>query len=445
MNRKSFLHTAGLGVLSLPFFVHGIGSIGLQRHDSRSMLLSSFGSGRASGYAEANKILTLHGKTHVTWLNSKENTFQVMIRTFDHRKQKWSPAYEVGDAYDNHGGAALTVDSKGYLHIIYYPHHREMRYRISSRPNDASAWEEEQTFGERCTYPSLICGKDDTLYFTCRRSFDEQNWQVELWKKAPDQSWVGPHPLLRSQYPGYAHFQESLAWGPGWKTLHVCCRIHEKTDDEAYGRIQTVGYMKSSDFGQSWTDSAGQTLNLPVTSSSIERLAVGGVDAGSLLRAGAMTTDLNGNAWLVYSKQENGLGDSYLVKIAPASEKQQIPLKGFLPKEYQTWDLIMSGGVSCSVEGDLFVVAQIQQIEDMAKSWGHPSTEIVLFHSQDHGETFGCQQISPANPGIPNWLPNIERKTGHNIIKGKPAVLYTAGTAGSSNTDILSNEVYCWI
>ena len=104
----------------------------------------------------------------------------------------------MGEAYDNHGGPALALDSKGYLHIVYYPHHHPFRYRRSKRPNDASEWGPEEQFGTKCTYPTLLCGPDNSLYLTCRES-DVNPWAVNLYKKAPDRSWAEVGPLLRAQ------------------------------------------------------------------------------------------------------------------------------------------------------------------------------------------------------------------------------------------------------
>ena len=93
------------------------------------------------------------------------------VRTLDRRTGDWSPTATVGEAYDNHGGPALTIDSSGFLHIVYYPHHHAMRYRKSKRPNDASEWGEEVLIGEGLTYPTFVCGQDDTLYLSGRRRF----------------------------------------------------------------------------------------------------------------------------------------------------------------------------------------------------------------------------------------------------------------------------------
>ncbi|MDP7050839.1 MAG: hypothetical protein QF600_02855, partial [Verrucomicrobiota bacterium] len=115
MNRRTFInHTTAL-VASGP-------AVSLMAKPSEKLhLLSKQGCGRASGYAEANKIITAKGKTHVAWIDSPPEGFRVRVATLNQKTGKWSPTYTVGQAKDNHGGPALTMDSKGYLHIAYFP------------------------------------------------------------------------------------------------------------------------------------------------------------------------------------------------------------------------------------------------------------------------------------------------------------------------------------
>ena len=86
-------------------------------------LLSSSGSGRATAYIESNKIISHQGKTHVTWLDTPNEGFRIKARTLDQASGAWSEEVTVGEAIDNHGGPALTIDREGYLHIVYFSHH----------------------------------------------------------------------------------------------------------------------------------------------------------------------------------------------------------------------------------------------------------------------------------------------------------------------------------
>lgn len=443
MHRRMFLRDmallgTGFTMLDQPFL---IGTHDKSRY-ANPFRLSTQGCGRATGYAETNKIVSKDDKTHVSWLDSTPEGFRVRVRTFDKRTGQWSSACTVGEAYDNHGGPALTIDSKGFLHIIYYPHHHAMRYRRSVNPNDASAWTDEVLFGEKCTYPTLLCGPDDVLYFTCRRSFSDAFWQAELWTKAPGEDWKGPRPILTGRYPGYTHFQESLYWGEDQKIIHLCCRIHEKTDQGSYGRIQTVGYLQSRDLGKTWQTFAGVQLETPVDAGRIDIIEEGGLDFGKVLRAGAMAVDGRGTPHLVYSIEQNNHAESFLARPDSKGGWEKTLLNQYLPKRWQDWSMLMPGGVSFNQKGKMFVVFQLAQWPAGESSWGHPSCEIGMLTARKPYADFSFELLSEENREIPHWLPSIERATGYHPIRRKPAVLFTAGSRGEGLKDVLSNEVY---
>ncbi len=73
-------------------------------------VLSERGCGRATAYSEANKIVTIGDKTHVSWLATEKGKFLVKIQTLDRGTGEWSKVYTVGQAFDNHAGPALTCD-----------------------------------------------------------------------------------------------------------------------------------------------------------------------------------------------------------------------------------------------------------------------------------------------------------------------------------------------
>ena len=423
-------------------FFSCVGGLGIAAALPREkpFLLSKQGCGRATGYAEANKIVTVGKKTHVAWLDSPPEGFRVRVRTLDRETGKWSATKTVGEAADNHGGPALTVDGKGFLHIVYHPHHHPFRYRRSSRPNDASEWEEEVRFGERCTYPTMLCGPDGTLYLTCRRSFRDRPWQMELWTKPTGGAWSGPVVVARARYKGYAHFQESLAWGKGGR-LHLFCRFHEKTDRGGYGRIQTVGAMQSDDLGKTWRRSDGGLIEGPATAETVDVLAEGGVDRGRGLRAGGMAVDPEGTPCLVYSETEGGRGRTILARPRRKGGWDRTELNRHLPKEWKDRQLVMPGGLTFDRRGRMVIAATLKAVGEGEKSWGHPSNEVVRLESSDGGARFSFRMISSPDARTPHWLPNIERPTGHHRVPEKPGILYTSGPRGAKNTDLLSNRV----
>ena len=408
---------------------------------SQPVLLSEHGCGRATGYAEANKIVTFGDRTHVAWLDSPPEGFRVRIRTLDHSTGEWSRTYTLGAAQDNHGGPALTIDSDGFLHIVYSPHHHPMRYRKSKRPNDASEWEQEVAFGERLTYPTLVCGKNNTLLLTARRSFSDRPWQVELWTRTAGGAWQNGQAILAARYPGYAHFQESLAWGSDHRALHLCCRFHEKSDDQAYGRLQAVCYLMSPDAGRSWRRSDGSAVSLPATADSADVLATGGVDHERILRAGAMAVDANDRPHIVYSLEENGRSRLLIARPGEGSWKQ-MDLRESVTPQWSTWNITAPAGMTFTSAGEMIVAAQIQLPEAGQSTWGHPTNEVVFFRSRDDGRTFSFALITAPDPQRSHWLPNVERATGYNAVPAQPGILYTAGPPGETNRDLLSNGVF---
>ncbi len=406
--------------------------------------LSENGCGRATGYAETNKIVTVGDKTHVTWLDSEGSHFIARIRTLDHATGTWSETVTLGGAYDNHGGPALTVDGEGYLHVVFYPHHHAFRYRRSVRPNDATEWTDSVSFGSKCTYPTMVVGPDNTLYVTARTS-DAAKWGVKLYEKEPEGTWTESTTLLRSSYNNYSHFQESLCWGPDHQTLHLMARFY------ASGSSHAIGYMKSTDFGKTWTKSDGSPIALPGTEDTLDIVESvppslwSEYTSGATLRAGCLAVDPEGIPHLLYNTMTDHEfprqswiatpnGDGTWNKTG-LNEKCDVLPEG--------WGLGMPGGITINEDGRIFVTATMCSDTNYDDLWGGPASEVVWMESNDGGTTFSSVVVSNVDPNSANWLPSIERPTGFNEI-GVPTLIYTAGEKGSGVGDILSNGVV-WV
>jgi len=440
MKRREFMKTALAGATgaALGRFLPGQGFPGPPPRQG-AFLLSTTGCGRATGYAETNKIVTFGSKTHVAWLDSTSEGFRVRIRTLDNPTGEWSPAYTVGEAFDNHGGPALTVDSKGYLHIVYYPHHHPFRYRRSARPNDASQWEEEIRFGRRCTYPTLLCGPDNTLYLTCRESV-ENPWVVNLYTKRPESDrWEGPRTILRALKTGYAHFQEALAWGTDRRTIHLSCRFYDGNP----GVGHTVGYLRSRDLGLSWERSDGARVALPATAQTVEVLAGGADRSQTGWRCGAIAVDRAGRPYVLYSTTATRPFRSWIARLEGPGAWSKRPLLGEIEKHHSGWGACMPGGVTFDTGGRMFITLTLKKTSARSDEeiWGHPSSEVILLESPDGGKSFASRLVSKPDPNEAHWLPNIERPTGWNAV-ARPGLIYTAGPPGSNNRQRVSNKVW---
>ncbi len=408
--------------------------------ENRPFLLSSSGCGRATGYAESNKIVTLGSHTHVAWLDSENGKFLVKARTLDRASGQWSATTTVGDAKDNHGGPALTIDSKGFLHIAYGPHHHPMQYRRSMRPNDVSRWGDEERVDTRATYPTLVCGADDTLYLTCRVSRPGP-WHVHLLRKPAGGEWGKPTAILEASASGYSHFQEAMTFSPDGKTLHLSCRFHGGRPRRGH----TVSYLRSTDGGDTWTRSNGAVVALPATAATAEPVARAAEGVGYGLRCGAIAVDARGRPLLLHSYYDDVPIEAWVSRLDAPGKWTTRSLLPHLPPSWKGHGLTLPGGLCYDAAGRLLVVLTRIRPPDGADEtvWGHPSSEIALLVSQDGGERFEARLLSKPDETRPHWLPSIERPTGHNRVS-TPGIIFTDGTRGENNRQVVANRVW-WV
>lgn len=405
-------------------------------------LLSATGSGRATAYLESGKIITFQGRTHVTWLDTPPEGFRIMIRTLDHASGQWSPAVTVGEAVDNHGGPALTVDASGYLHIVYFSHHHPFRYHRSVRPNDASAWGAMEQFGVDLTYPTLLCAPDGSLILSARRSFEDRPWELELWTKAPGAVWMRQRSVLRSRQLNYSQFATSMMWAPDHRRLLLSFRIYELPDYEKKDAITAVSCITSPDSGETWTKLDGSPLTLPATVDDLDNLVVCDSRDGRVADTGSMAVSPEGTPYLTYSVKNAVTAECYLVALSPGGGRRQVLLNPYLPATHRGWAMVHQGGVVCTADGRLIVVSTLMDMKPGTELWAHPSTEIAQFISQDGGRTFTAGLLSSPDPQVPHWLPNLEKPTGFNETPPHLGMIYTAGGAGAGLGDVLRNQVW---
>ena len=405
-------------------------------------LLSSEGSGRATAYLESGKIVTFRGRTHVAWLDTPPEGFRIRIRTLDHATGTWSEAWTIGEAADNHGGPALTIDAEGYLHVVFYSHHHPFRYRRSVRPNDASEWGPVEEFGLHLTYPTLLCAKDGTLILSARRSHDDRPWELETWRKSPGGAWQRGPSLLRSRQPNYSQFAASMAWAPDHERLFLSFRIYEMPDYETKDAVTGVGCITSPDGGRTWTRLDGTPLPAPAMLDDIDTIITCDSREGRIADAGSMAVSPEGTPFITYSVKTRETGETYVATPLPGGGWRRLQLNQFLPDDLRNHAMILQGGVVFKGNAQPVVVATIMDLKPGEESWGHPSTDIVRFDSVDGGRSFTARPLVVPDVTMPRWLPNLEKRTGFNENPPHPGVVFTAGSAGSGLGDVLSNKIW---
>ena len=430
MNRRTFLE-CGAAALALPKL--------LRRDDRSSFLLSRRGCGRATGYAETNKIVSRDGRRHVAWLDSEGEEFLVRVRSLDEASGSWSPTITVGEAQDNHGGPALTQDAEGFLHLVHGPHHGPFLYRRSLRPNDASAWGEQEAFGRTCTYPTLVCAQDGTLICTGRVSHGDRAWEMQRWQRAPGGEWSAPKVLMRADHGGYAHFQEALSWGPDQESLHLSVRFYSKR------RGHTVAHARSRDRGLTWRGSDGGELPSPFTARDVLPIRQDRESEGVGLRCGSLAVDANDAPHVLVSSYDSLPMQTWLYSLRPGEAGPSWharDLRELLPATYRDWGLTQPGGLVLTPAGELVIVLTLIRPDSTVDKvlWGHPTSEPVLLRAASVTGELSFELLTEPDPARPRWLPSLERPTGTSQVP-RPGLLYTDGGKGGGNSDILANDV----
>ena len=379
----------------------------------RRVELSTTGSTRGTAYAMSNKVLHLGTKLHVAWLDSVSN---IMIRTLDLETGQWTESLLLGVGVDNHSGPSLASDSKGYLHVVFGPHHDPMTYRKSLRPNDASAWTEPITFGERLTYPSLVCGPDDTLYMTARGGPNPP--ALVLHRKPAGGVWSDRITILDPNIPpGYTQYSNSLAVD-GQGRLHLGFHLF---DQHEFAAGKLAGYLRSDDGGDTWRKADGTLVPIPCKRDQVDLLEH---DAGLDCRVGGLTLDAAGNPYLLVNHGRLHDKQPWLwhhdgavwrhTDLGPA-------IQAIIPGGIG----VANGTCSMASDGTLYIAYAVTT----NGKWGDPSAEVVALCSTDQGQTFHGLLVSEPDPKSAQWLPSIERNVGHNPV-GVPWLIWTGGLVG---------------
>ena len=154
----------------------------------------------------------------------------------------------------------------------------------------------------------------------------------------------------------------------------------------------------------------------------------------------------DGRPFVLYAANNEKPADAWIAYPDGGSGWKQRSLRGFMPEAFVGGHLFTPGGIAFNEKGVLFVVLSATKpaAVNAGTGWGESETEVIGFVSADLGETFAATVLSKPDDQVPNWLPNMERPTGHNVISGSPSVIYTEGGRGPGNKDLMANRVH-WV
>jgi len=266
-------------------------------------LVSTMGSNRATGYMTSNKILELDNGYLITYLESDGATVEVILEHYDYDHNQLSRV-NIGKAENNHGGAAITIDREGYLHIVYGPHTTPMRHRRSTSPNQYVEFTDEIEFGEALTYPSILMNENNELIVAAREGTgsEDTSGSIEIWKMSSDRVFTKISSPVVNREKGYAAFNPSIAID-SQNRIHLVALVHEGTDDEGYGLYQALIYLVSNNGGYTWENSKGKRLESYADVEEIGPFYEGGVRSNAVIGSGVVAISSADSVLVNFSTQ----------------------------------------------------------------------------------------------------------------------------------------------
>jgi hypothetical protein len=165
---------------------------------------------------------------HIAWgeateAEEKAPGVPTYVATYDRETKTLSAPALVGfgpPANDVHNTPCITIDSKGYLHVLIGTHGRTFRYARSMHANDASGgWTQAEDIGPglRQTYVGLVCDQNDTLHTVFRlwrtdtQYFPASHYATLAYMSKPaDGEWSQPKALIVAPFSEYSVFYHRL-------------------------------------------------------------------------------------------------------------------------------------------------------------------------------------------------------------------------------------------
>ena len=243
----------------------------------RPVLISRKCIGLSAHSGIPSTVVSRGPKVHVTWGEAtdpkdKAPGVPTYAATYDRTSGELSKPVLIGygpPANDGHNSPCITMDSKGFLHVLVGTHGRTFKYARSLQPNATDAgWTKAEDVGQglRQTYVGLVCDQTDTLHLVFRiweghaLHFPAGSYAcLAHMSKRPGEPWSKPHPLVVAAFTDYSIYYHRLTidrrgrlflsydyWSTYW---------FYRTD-----RPRQRALLTSADGGTSWRLARGQDV-----------------------------------------------------------------------------------------------------------------------------------------------------------------------------------------
>ncbi len=173
-------------------------------------------------------IVSRGDKVHITWGEATEPEAKApgvptYVATYDRTAKQLSEPALIGygpPANDVHNTPCITMDSKGFLHVLIGTHGRTFKYSKSLEPNTgAKGWTETADIGEglRQTYVGMVCDQHDTIHLVFRLWLQDNGVfpagyyaNLAYMSKKPGTAWSEARPLVVAPFSEYSIFYHRL-------------------------------------------------------------------------------------------------------------------------------------------------------------------------------------------------------------------------------------------
>lgn len=398
-------------------------------------LLTQNGSNRATAYHDSDKVVDTKEYLFVTFLEYISGSEIVTVKRFNKETSSWDQSYSFKNIKDNHGGASLVMDSKGFLHIIYGSHNSPLKYSYSVKPYDINNWKVPQLLSGNYTYPSMVINDKDELFLVARVDKRKSNWSLALLTKKPSQSlWSKPKTILNSNYQnwrnksfkesdfsvsnGYVRFGKYLSIDEKG-ILHITLQYFEyvprgvKTFSKNSKNTSTylVGHIYSDDGGKTWIGRNSSPISSTLAIKDIT--LINGADtpenAKSNFSSGQHIVH-NQKIYFLYSKS---FGDSWKFYIASSS----FPYTSWQEQEVRHPKYYLRSPAAISIYDDkLYFSANAlpRLVADNRKGKFLPDyNRVVTGYTSLEGNS-PINYITYDTISLPSWLPHLS-KNGSNL------------------------------
>ena len=173
-------------------------------------------------------IVSRGDNVHITWGEATDPQAEApgvptYVATYSRSTGRLGTPALVGygpPANDVHNSPCITIDGKGYLHVLIGTHGRTFKYVRSLVPNSADGgWTEAEDIGPglRQTYVGMVCDHNDTLHLVFRLWLDDNKYfpagyyaNLAYMSKRPAEKWSDAQPLIVAPFSEYSVFYHRL-------------------------------------------------------------------------------------------------------------------------------------------------------------------------------------------------------------------------------------------